>query len=236
MRWLRLYFYSSVALVVVWALAYSGGEALATNAGVEVSFPVAAMPIDAWMKRNGWESFRGNPRRFRVEDGHLRMVSRDDSVSIQTERGFPVDPHRYAHVTMKFQVKTLPRGTQLAKKRGDDAALRLYVAFDRGGFAGLMPPNTIAYTWTESLPVGSIVQSEHFDRLRYVSVGRGGPVGGGDAAGMWMTVKRNLLADYRRVFPEDAGRVPDVLGMVLKCDSNNTHTTAEAWVAAIRIE
>lgn len=189
------------------------------------------------MERAGWESFRGNPRRFEIGRGYLKMVSSDDSVSIQTERGFPLDPRQQSRLEMKFQVKAIPRGTNLTKKSGDDSAFRLYVAFDRGGFIGLLPPNTIGYSWTEASAPGQVVQSEHFERLRYLSVGHGLPAAGpaGTTSEGWISVTRDLAADYRRVFPEDTDGVPEVLGIVLKCDSNNTHTTAESWVSEISI-
>lgn len=213
----------------------AAGSLQAKANGVRITFPSATTEIDTWMDRNGWTSFRGDHRHFAVGQGRLRMVSADDSVSIQTERGFPIDPRQHPTLRLRVRVTAIPRGTDLTKKTGDDAAFRLYVAFDRGGFVGLMPPNTIAYTWTESVPAGKILQSEHFERLRYMSIGHGVPAPDPSSTG-WVTITRDLVADYQRVFPEDTDGIPPVLGLVLKCDSNNTHTSAEAWVSRISLD
>ena len=46
-----------------------------------------------------------------------------------------------------------------------------------------------------------------------------------------MTERRNVLEDYRRIFGEE----PDAPGAIaLAIDTNDTHTTAEAVVGAIR--
>ena len=198
-------------------------------------FPQQRMEIREWMKLHGWKSKRNSPRRFWLADGRMHLVSRDDSVLIGTRKGLPLDPEAWPRLRLRLRVDEIPTGTQLSKKSGDDAAFRVYVAFDRGG--GLFsPPNTIAYTWSENLAPETLVQSAHYKRLRYLSIGRGVTTGehGADSDG-WVTVERNLLEDYRRVFGEDGGEVPDLVGIMLKCDSNNTGTAASAWLADLEL-
>lgn len=207
-------------------------------------FPRQKMGIEKWMKENGWESMRDDPSRFEVGNGCLHMVSEKDSVMIGTNKGFPLDPHRWPRIRMRLRIGRIPLGTNLSKKSGDDAAFRLYIAFDRGG--GLFnPPHTLAYTWTENLAPETLVESPHFKEVRYLSVGRGVTTPdiqreedriGEQAEGKpgedpsWRTVERDLLKDYRLAFPEDKEEVPQITGIVLKCDSNNTKTSAEAWL------
>lgn len=194
--------------------------------------PSASTPVAQWMEAHGWERQRGRPRLFRVDRHCLLMVSRDDSVAIGLKRGFPLQPKTWPRVRFKIRVDTLPKGTDLARKGGDDAAFRLYVAFDRGG-GWFSPPHTVAYTWTERTPVGRVIQSAHFDNLRYLSVGRGLPPKDKDGAAKWIVIERDLAADYRLAFPEAAAPVPAISGILLKCDSNNTGTSARAAVAEV---
>lgn len=186
-----------------------------------VDLPKEQVDIQAWMKRNKWKSKRNSPRRFTLGEGRLHLVSDDDSVLIGTQKGLPLDPDAFPRLRLRLRVDKVPTGTRLAKKSGDDAAFRLYVAFDEGG--GLFsPPNTIAYTWTENLAPETIVQSAHYKRLRYLSIGKG-------VTKDWVTIERDLRADYRRVFGKK-GEVPDIVGFMLKCDSNDSETSASAWL------
>jgi len=202
--------------------------ALPAAAGTIAAFPEKAESIYDWMGRSGWESKRHDPGRWEVGQGRLRMVSRDDSVLIGTERGLPADPRTTPKLRFRVKVLQAPRGTDLSRKSGDDAAFRVYVGFDRGG--GLFsPPNTIAYTWTGSLEPGSIIRSGHSKRLRYLSIGKGSSSAG------WLDIERDLVEDYKKVFPEDDRGIPNVKAILLKCDTNNVKGSAEAWVSDITL-
>ncbi len=195
--------------------------------------PLAAFPqvhtrLADWMSAEGWQSKREDPGHWEVGDGALHMVSNGDSVLIGTEKGFPRDVRATPRLRMTFRVKTVPRGTDLSRNSGDDAAFRVYVAFDKGG--GIFsPPNSIAYTWTESQDAGTVIKSGHFSNLYYVSLGKG-PTSGTD----WVVAERDLAADYRRAFPKDPA-LPALKGLLIKCDSNDTKTSGEAWLKAVEL-
>lgn len=210
------------------SLFLAAGLALAPALGPLAAVPVAVFPdapqeLSAWMSANGWASKREDPKEWRLEPGVLHMLSHGDSVLIGTERGFPRPATR---LRMTFKVGAVPRGTDLTRNSGDDAAFRVYVAFDKGG--GIFsPPNSIAYTWTEREAAGTLIKSGHFSNLFYVSMGSGATPG-------YVTVEADLAADYRRAFPKDAA-VPALKGLLLKCDSNDTKTSAEAWLKSVEL-
>jgi hypothetical protein len=189
-------------------------------------FPEKKTELSVWMKSSSVESKRDDPARCEVGGGALRMVSEKDSLMLATERGFPVRVTDWPRLRIRLRVTALPKGTDLARKSGDDAAFRVYVAFDRGG--GLFsPPHTIAYTWTEATAAETVIQSAHFDNVRYLTVGSGKTE--------WVTLERDLAADYRKVFPTDKKGVPQLKGVVLKCDSNDTKSSAEAWLSCLEL-
>ena len=74
-----------------------------------------------------------------------------------------------------------------------------------------------------------MIQSGHFSNLKYISVGSG-PTPGTD----WVIVERDVAADYRRAFPGEAS-LPRLKGLALKCDSNDTKTSAESWLAGVEL-
>lgn len=193
------------------------------------TFPSQALEFSAWMRAQGWQSKRDEPRGCEVGGGILHLLSGGNSVLIGTERGFPRDVRRTPILRLRLKVGSVPRGTDLTRKSGDDAALRVYIVFDKGG--GLFtPPNTIAYTWTEKEDAGTMIQSEHFSNLLYISLGKGAT-----PADEWVVVERDLAADHRRAFPADA-QLPRLKALMVKCDSNNTQTSAESWLSAVSVQ
>lgn len=193
-----------------------------------VGFPQEHIPLAEWMSSEGWQSKREDPGRWEVGDGALHMVSDGDSVLIGTEKGFPRDVRATPRLRMTFRVKTVPHGTDLSRNSGDDAAFRVYAAFDKGGGV-FSPPNSIAYTWTEHDDAGVVIKSGHFSNLFYISLGKG-PTPGTD----WVVAERDLTADYRRAFPKDSA-LPALKGLLLKCDSNDTKTSGEAWIRSVEL-
>lgn len=207
------------------AVFFLGGIA---NAAPLLSFPAGKTDFATWMSAGGWQSKRDRPDGWEIVDGTLRLVSAGNSALIGTEAVFPSDVASSSRLRVTLKVKTVPRGTDLSRKAGDDAAFRLYLAFDRG--AGLIrPPNTLAYAWTEKDDAGEIIPSAHFANLFYISLGKG-PTSQGD----WSVIERDLAADYRRVFPKETS-FPRLKGLLLKCDSNDTNTSAESTLASIEL-
>ncbi|MBI5595820.1 MAG: DUF3047 domain-containing protein [Elusimicrobia bacterium] len=186
-------------------------------------FPDAPQELRSWMAANDWASKRQEPKDWALEPGVLHMKGSADSVLIGTEKGFPRSGRR---LRFTLKVAATPKGTDLSKKSGDDAAFRAYIAFGRGG--GIFsPPNTIAYAWCEKGAAGALVRSAHFSNLAYVCLGSG--------ATDWTTVEADLAADYARAFPKDSGGLPALKGLLLKSDSNDTKSTSEAWLRSVEL-
>ncbi len=218
--------------LLFWAAA-AGGQGILQTTKTLVEFPQERVDIFRWIKANGWKKQRGNPRRFELGEGRLLMVSEADSVSIGTKRGFPIDPRQWPLLRFRVRITAIPTGTDLSRKRRDDSAFRLFIAFDRG--KGLLsPPHTIAYSWTENVEPETVIQSAFFRKIRYISIGRGLPAAhkSGEA---WITIERDLLQDYRRAFPDDKKPVPNLRAILLKCDSNHTKTSACVEVSKIEL-
>jgi Protein of unknown function (DUF3047) len=227
------------AMILTVALWLGGGQATCaqteTPGKFAVTFPQESISIKQWMDDHQWESKRHKPKHFEVGSGRMRLVSKGDSVMIGTTQGFPLDPKRWPRLRLRLRIIQNPPGTDNAKKSGDDSAFRLYVAFDRGKTL-FGPPHTIVYLWTEQVDANTLIKSPYFAKnMRYLSIGKGTTASEATDVAGWITIERNLVADYRQVFPHDKEEVPVVGGILLKCDSNNTGTSAESWLASIEI-
>jgi len=73
-----------------------------------------------------------------------------------------------------------------------------------------LPYASLLYVWMMNVPVDTVIHSPHTDRVRMIVV-ESGP----QRAGQWITLRRNVLEDYRRAFEEEPG---DIVGVGLMTD------------------
>ena len=56
---------------------------------------------------------------------------------------------------------------------------------------------------------------------------------GDEEAGQWVTVERDIVADYKAAFGEAP---PEIMGIGIMSDSDNTGESATAWYGDILVE
>ncbi len=191
------------------------------------------MAYAQWLAAAGWADrrpFSDSTRRFRIEDGALRMESRGESFLIG--RTLPPSlrrsPREYPYLRFRVRIGAVPAGARLAGERRDDAAFRIYAVFNDN------PPQALVYVWSRELPVGAWSARGRglfgdFRGVHRKAFGRGVPGAGANPDG-WLLVEVNLLRDFRARF---RGPAPRLLGVALKTDSNHTGGAASlAWVAS----
>ena len=72
-----------------------------------------------------------------------------------------------------------------------------------------------------------MVPNPYTDKTMMVAVNSGN-----EQAGKWVTVERDIVADYRKAFGEAP---PPLVGIAIMSDSDNTGETATAWYGDIRL-
>jgi hypothetical protein len=146
-------------------------------------------------------------------------------------------------LTWSWRVEKLNDQADLTERRGDDTTIKVCALFDlpldkapfierqvmrsaRGKTTDPVPGATLCYVWDNALPVGKVLDSPFTHQLRYVVV-RSGPAGVGE----WHSEKRDLAADFKRVFADESpDTVPPLMGIAIGADADNTkqHTVAHA--------
>ncbi|HEX7216930.1 MAG TPA: DUF3047 domain-containing protein [Methylomirabilota bacterium] len=192
--------------------------------------------IEDWSKQpegktgipEGWKGQSwGSPKYdFRVEtaDGHKVLHLKSDGDSSAIVKEVKVDVAAWPIIEWTWRVVKLPAGGDARKSATDDEAAQIYVVFPR--FPSAVRSRVIAYIWDTTAPVGSVFKSEKTGTVTYVVV-RSGPAD----LNKWLTERRNVLEDYKKIYGENPSEEVGVISVLI--DSNDTRSSAEAFVGAI---
>jgi hypothetical protein len=141
-----------------------------------------------------------------------------------------------ATLSWNWRVDKLVEDADLRVKSGEDSAAKVCVffAFDasklslgertRLSIASStvgqdVPTESLCYVWDNKLPAETGVVSPFTKRVRFLVV----QTGSGKLA-QWVREKRNLAADYQKMFGDESeGKIPEVTGVSVSADSDNTH-------------
>ncbi len=229
---------ATVAVVALFALAWAAPPALAQSAIVPFSQarPGAAPPT-------GWAPLvfpriANHTCYALVDDEGTTVVAAaaDASASGWTFR-LDVPAARARVLRWRWKGERLPAEADTRTRRGDDAVARVYVTFRRPdaqrawterladeaarALYGEAPPHaSLMYVWDTRAPVGTRIVNPYTDRVRNIVV-ESGPA----RLGRWLDYERDLVADYRAAFGEDA---PTIVGVAIMTDADNTAGRASA--------
>ncbi len=157
---------------------------------------------------------------FIVQDGGnkvLRGYTESESQRISLvngEAGYDFEWNLRTHPRLRWEWRAhkLPVGANEEKKNDTGAAF--YVTF---GSDWLGRPRSIKYTYSSTLPIGTVVK---FGPLRALVVSTGA-----NGHGDWITIERDVVADYKRIFRKEPPERPVLI--TLWSDSNDTESVAE---------
>ena len=136
----------------------------------------------------------------------------------------------------------------LRKKAGDDTALKVCVFFDlplnkipfderlllrlaRASTKQTLPAATVCYVWDNRLPVDTAMDNAFTHRLRYIVLQSGSA-----ALGQWRSERRDVAADFKRLFGAESAQAPPVLGVAVGADADNTHSRSLGFVADLVLQ
>ena len=147
----------------------------------------------------------------------------------------------------RWRVDVPNLAADLRQKAGDDAAAKVCVMFDLPisavpfidqavlriageRSAEPLPTATVCYVWDAHLAPGTVLDNAYSRRLRFMVLrGPESPLH------TWRTERRDVAADFLRLFGDEAKAMVPVLGVGVGADADNTHGRSEAQVADLTL-
>jgi hypothetical protein len=172
----------------------------------------------------GWKtkSFAGETQYQLVEKDGRRVLQADSKGTASgLYREITVDLERTPYLNWSWRVNNVLTGVDERTKAGDDYPARVYVVVS-GGVA-FWRTRSLVYVWSSNQPVGSTWDNAFTSNARTLAVRSG------NAAG-WFNEKRDVRADFKRLFGDDIKQIDAVAIMT---DTDNSGQAATAWYGDI---
>ncbi|SFR48351.1 Protein of unknown function [Marinobacter gudaonensis] len=180
-----------------------------------------------------------------TEDGQQVVKATTDGGASGLIARVSVKPGDSLILKWRWKVSNVFDKGNARSKSGDDYPARIYVAFkfqpEKAGFferakrktvevlfGESLPGNALNYIWANSLPEGTVIANAYTDKTMMVAVNSGR-----EQIGDWVTVQRDIVADYRQAFGEAP---PPIVGVAIMSDSDNTSEQATAWYGDLQLE
>lgn len=136
----------------------------------------------------------------------------------------------------------------LREKAGDDSPLKVCASFElplsavpfgerqllriaRSVSGQDLPAATICYVWDSRLAAGTALDNVYSRRMRWLVLR--GPE---SALGGWQAERRDLAADFLKLFGDEASTVPPLKAIVVGADADNTGGRSLAQIGAMRLD
>lgn len=172
----------------------------------------------------------------------LKAESRDSASLLVYKEVF--NPYLYPRARWRWKVDNVLPRADLTTKEGDDAPIRVYIAFAydprRAGVLekaqyeavrliyGEYPPHSsLTYCWSSKAYARDIITSAYTARAKMILLKQGQA-----KVGTWSAEQVDIIADYRRAFGADP---PDKATIGIMNDSDNTHGAATSYITDIAV-
>ncbi len=182
------------------------------------------------------------PTRYRVTriDGITAVEGVADKSMALLARPLAIDLEATPILCWRWRIDAPVAAADMRRKRGDDYAARVYVAFDipeeamsrgtrfklgiaRRLFGAAVPDAAINYVWDNRNPVGTEAKSAYTDRAQLIVAETGAA-----RAGRWVTERADIAGDFARAFD---GVPAKPIQLAVAVDTDNTQSVARGAFA-----
>lgn len=180
-----------------------------------------------------------------TDEGRTVVRAKSRNAASGLIRRMRIDPQTWPVIAWRWKVSNTYQAGDVTRKSGDDYPARIYVTFqyepEKAGlfeklrfeavkavYGAYPPAAAINYIWASNAPAGTAVANPFTDRAMMIAV-----QSGGQAAGRWVSERRNILQDFQNLFDKAP---PPISGVAIMTDSDNTGESATAWYGDISFQ
>lgn len=177
-------------------------------------------------------------------DGQWRLHAQARASASMLRRQMAIDAQQIRRLRYSWQVASLISGADLTARDKEDSPVRVVLAFDGDHsqlslknqsmfdlaqlLTGERPPYaTLMYVWENRARPESVIINPRTDRIRKIVAESGSA-----RVGQWLSYERDVVADFRRAFGEEPGRL---IGVAVMTDSDNTRSDIDAWYGDVAL-
>ncbi len=179
-----------------------------------------------------------------VDDGGTTVLrARAESAAASLRHALSIDPRVDGQLQWRWKTERVLDKADLTTKAGDDYAARLYVFFDRqpaqmsfgeriafklgrARYGDQIPSAALCYVWDNKQPIGTVRDNAYTGFVKMIVV-----TSGKAHQGEWVSVHRDVGADYRRAF---GAATPRITGIAVVADTDNTGESTISYFGDIR--
>lgn len=178
--------------------------------------------------------------RVTLWDGVDAVEARAEHSMALLGRSVDIDLNSTPILCWRWRIDGVVRTADMTRRRGDDYAARIYLAFDlppasltladkasltvaRAFYGSRVPDGAINYVWDNRHMVGTRMKNAYTDRVQMI-VQRSGD----DEAGMWVNERVNVYQDVKRSFTTGDAQLQLI---AIASDTDNTGENVRAGFA-----
>jgi len=176
-------------------------------------------------------------------EGGTVLRARADNAAASLRYRLDLAPAAGRQLSWRWKTERVLDKADLTTKAGDDFSTRLYVFFDRppaqmslseriayklgrSRYGDQIPSAALCYVWDNRQPVGTIRDNAYTGFVKMVVATTGKA-----QQGQWVTLQRDVAADYRRAF---GTAPPRITGIAVAVDTDNTRESTISYFGDIR--
>lgn len=233
------------------SLLLGGCASTAPNAPARSEVPLFSTSSRLGALPDGWRLHVTRPDRpvtgYGLErvDTRVALHAQSQSSTSGVRCDVDIDLATRPWLRWEWRVDRVPAEATVADDDQDDCPARLVLGF-AGDPARLplrdrlfadqvelftgepLPFATLCYVWDGQAAPESVLPYARSSRIRYLVV-----ESGSTGTGQWHAYRRNVVADYQRVYGEPPGRL---IGVGVLTDSDDLKGSAEAWYGDLVVE
>jgi len=157
-------------------------------------------------------------------------------------------PETARRLSWRWRLDEPNPAADLRRRDGDDSPIKVCALFDlptsalpfverqllrvaRLRAGETLPSASVCYVWDNRLPPGTVLDNAFTRRIRMIVLrGPEAPLRG------WVSEQRDVVADFQRLFGDEATTAPPLVGVAIAADADNTQGRSVAFVTAIGLD